>query len=70
LPIDYLQWTKRTALGLKAIDKIQYSLLPVKSVELWFPGKVSPKAKQKMKANGIKVHSRISDKIYSRISGK
>ena len=61
LPIDYLQWTERTALGLEAVTRIKDSNRPVKGVEMWITGTLSPRTRQELKTSRITIKEKVGE---------
>ncbi len=62
LPLDYMQWTKLTALGLT--DAIQLgNNRPVDQWELWITGRLSPRARLKLKESGVTIKEQIGEKL-------
>lgn len=63
LPTDYIYWTRRVALGLQAITWVQSGERPVKRTELWVTGRLTPRAKKEIEANGLIVKEQIGDML-------
>ncbi len=63
LTMDYIYWTERADLGLDAIMRLQAVERPVKRVELWVTGRLTPKAKSEIEAAGVIVKEQIGEKL-------
>jgi len=62
IPADYVYWTERADLGSAAVVRLKTEgSRPVKNVELWFTGKLTPRARQECNARGLVVKEGISD---------
>jgi hypothetical protein len=62
IPADYVYWTERADLGTAAVVRLKTEgSRPVKNVELWFTGKLTPRARQECNARGLVVKEGISD---------
>jgi hypothetical protein len=61
IPLDYVYWTERAALGSEAFAQVEFADRPVTRKELWFTGSVSPMAKQGFEARGIVVNEHTRD---------
>ncbi|MEE8190798.1 MAG: endonuclease/exonuclease/phosphatase family protein [Candidatus Scalindua sediminis] len=65
LPMDYLCWTERAALGLKALTELASTYRSVKPVELWVTGRITPVARHKFETGGLIVKELISEKLMA-----
>ncbi len=63
LTMDYIYWTERADLGLDAIMRLQAVERPVKRVELWVTGRLTPKAKSEIESAGVIVKEQIGEKL-------
>ena len=63
LPLDHLYWTERAALGLNAITRLESADRPVKRVELWITGRITPKAKRELEAKGLVVKEQTGERL-------
>jgi hypothetical protein len=63
LPLDYLYWTERAALGLNAVTRLESADRLVKRVELWITGKTTPKAKRELEAKGLAVKEQTGERL-------
>ncbi len=62
IPADYVYWTERADLGSAAVVRLKTEgSRPVKNVELWFTGKLTPRARQECNARGLVIKEGISD---------
>jgi len=52
LPLDYGVWTQSASYLIKANQELS----PIGDLDVWVTGKVSPKAKIKLKEGGIEIH--------------
>lgn len=63
IPIDYLNWTERAALGLNALTRLKSADRSVKQIELWVTGRLTPRAKRELEAKGVVFKEQIGDKL-------
>ena len=63
IPIDYLNWTERAVLGLKAITRLKSADRPVKQIELWATGRLTPRAKTELSAKGVVFKEQIRERL-------
>ena len=64
LPTDDVYWTERTDLGTASVARLKSEGVggrPVKKVELWITGRLTPRARQECNARGLIVKEGISD---------
>jgi len=61
-PLDYLAWTPAIATVARALHDASRDL-PVKGVEFWTTGQVSPETKRQMKRMGWKLTENCSQKL-------
>ncbi len=66
LPMDYLCWTERAALGLKALAELGSAEHPVKQIELWVTGRITDRAKQELESRGIVVRALMGEGITTK----
>jgi len=59
LPLDYVYWTERAELGSAALVGLASADRPVKQVELWITGAVTPRTMQELNNRGFIVKERI-----------
>jgi len=62
LPMDYIYWAERAALGLDAIRGLQ-SERSIKQTELWVTGRVTPKARKEIEARGLIINEQIGERL-------
>ncbi len=63
IPIDYIYWTEQAVLGLKAITRLKSADRPVKQIELWVTGRLAPRAKTELSANGVVFKEQIGERL-------
>jgi hypothetical protein len=63
LPTDHIYWTKRSALGLEAVTRLQSAERTVQRTELWVTGRLTPRAKRELEAKGLIIKEQIGDKL-------
>ncbi|GJQ60721.1 MAG: hypothetical protein D8M57_16630 [Candidatus Scalindua sp. AMX11] len=62
LPTDDVYWTDRADLGTAAIVRLQSKgSLPVRRVEVWITGRLTPRARQECNARGLIIKEGVSD---------
>ena len=63
LPLAYIPWTREVAGLATALMQWNSGLRPVKRVELWVTGQLTPRARRELEARGFMLYEGVADRL-------